>query len=212
MRRFLIIGACLVGLSWMVWLLWRMSAAAKGVSQADEDAVVIPEPEPEIGGEAEVQPGSYSAESVVDRHASDRWDGSEQVAVSESAADLDEARADLEEVAPESYRRSQLSASSYGDREELLGELQQVRREVLKEVERPPLYEMAEERGVPHFRRFFMSNGKLLDAILDAEGVPPADVSPSPETVVRVRALALEMFQRNEAYVAAVTPERRASG
>jgi len=39
-----------------------------------------------------------------------------------------------------------------------------------------------------------MTNGQLFDAILNAEGVSPEAVSPSPATVERVRALTLQMF------------------
>jgi len=99
-----------------------------------------------------------------------------------------------EEVAPESYRPSGQWASGQGDSEELLGELAELRREALKRVHRRPLYAMAEERGVPRYRRAFMTNGQLFDAILNAEGVSPEAVSPSSATVERVRALTLQMF------------------
>jgi hypothetical protein len=62
-------------------------------------------------------------------------------------------------------------------------------------VHRRPLYVTAEERGVPIYRRAFMTNGQLFDAILDAEGVSPGTVSPSPATVERVRDLTLQMFE-----------------
>jgi hypothetical protein len=99
-----------------------------------------------------------------------------------------------EEVAPESYRPSGQWASGQGDSEQLLGELAELRRDALKRVHRRPLYVMADERGVPRYRRAFMTNGQLFDAILNAEGVSPEAVSPSPATVERVRALTLQMF------------------
>lgn len=99
-----------------------------------------------------------------------------------------------EEVAPESYRPSEQWASGQGDLEQLLGELAVLRRDALKRVHRRPLYVMAEERGVPRYRRAFMTNGQLFDAILNAEGVSPETASASPATVERVRELTLQMF------------------
>jgi len=118
-----------------------------------------------------------------------RW-----AATPEPQGDRDTPAVAEEEVAPESYRPSGQWASGQGDSEELLGELAELRRDALKRVHRRPLYTMAEERGVPRYRRAFMTNGQLFDAILNAEGVSPEAVSPSPATVERVRALTLQMF------------------
>ena len=118
-----------------------------------------------------------------------RW-----AATPEPQGDRDTPAVAEEEVAPESYRPSGQWASGHGDSEELLGELAELRRDALKRVHRRPLYAMAEERGVPRYRRAFMTNGQLFDAILNAEGVSPEAVSPSPATVERVRALTLQMF------------------
>jgi hypothetical protein len=118
-----------------------------------------------------------------------RW-----AATPEPQGDRDAPAVTEEEVAPESYRPSGQWASGQGDSEELLGELAELRRDALKRVHRRPLYAMAEERGVPRYRRAFMTNGQLFDAILNAEGVSPEAVSPSPATVERVRALTLQMF------------------
>jgi len=115
-------------------------------------------------------------------------------ATPEPQGDRDEPAVVEEEVAPESYRPSEQWASGQGDLEQLLGELAVLRRDALKRVHRRPLYVMAEERGVPRYRRAFMTHGQLFDAILNAEGVSPEAVSPSPATVERVRALTLQMF------------------
>jgi hypothetical protein len=111
------------------------------------------------------------------------------------AAATDSGSAAGDEVAPESYRPSGQWATGQGDPEKLLGELTQLRHDALKKVHRRPLYVTAEERGVPIYRRAFMTNGQLFDAILDAEGVSPGTVSPSPATVERVRDLTLQMFE-----------------
>lgn len=94
--------------------------------------------------------------------------------------------------------------------DQLLEELSQLRAEVVERVERRPLFVMAEQRGVPYFRLFFMTKPELFEAVLDAEGVPPADVRPSPETAERVRALAAEAFRRNDEIAAEEADEIKA--
>jgi hypothetical protein len=84
------------------------------------------------------------------------------------------------------------------DGERLLAELAQIRAEVVERVERRPLFVMAEQRGVPYFRLFFMTKPELLEAILEAEGVPPADVRPSPVSAARVRAVVAEAYRRDQ--------------
>jgi hypothetical protein len=84
------------------------------------------------------------------------------------------------------------------DGERLLAELAQIRAEVVERVERRPLFVMAEQRGVPYFRLFFMTKPELLEAILEAEGVPPADVRPSPASAARVRAVVAEAYRRDQ--------------
>ena len=94
--------------------------------------------------------------------------------------------------------------------DQLLEELSQRRAEVVERVERRPLFVMAEQRGVPYFRLFFMTKPELFEAVLDAEGVPPTDVRPSPETAERVRALAAEAFRRNDEIAAEEANEIKA--
>jgi hypothetical protein len=84
------------------------------------------------------------------------------------------------------------------DGERLLAELAQIRAEVAERVERRPLFMMAEQRGVPYFRLFFMTKQELLEAILEAEGVPPADVRPSAASAARVREVAAEAYRRDQ--------------
>lgn len=196
MRRLAIIGACLVGLGWLAWLVSRKLAAGEGPSQPEVDDLASPappQPESEVGGAVAADPES-SAVVADDLPPGDDPDGRGRIATHEPTGDLDEPAAAEEEVAPESYRPSGQWASGQGDSEELLGELAELRRDALKSVHRRPLYVMAEERGVPLYRRAFMTNGQLFDAILNAEGVSPEAVSPSPATVERVRELTLQMF------------------
>jgi hypothetical protein len=196
MRRLVIIGVCLVGLGWLAWLVWRQWAAGEGLSQPEVDDLASPappQPESEVGGAVAADPES-SAVVADDLPPGDDPDGRERIATHKPTGDLDEPAVAEEEVAPESYRTSGQWATRQGDPEELLGELAQLRRDALMKVHRRPLYVMAEERGVPLYRRAFMTNGQLFDAILNAEGVSPATVSPSPATVERVRELTIQMF------------------
>ena len=197
MRRVLIIGACLIGLGWLVWLLWRKSAATEGVQLA-ADANMGPEPEPEPGIAVAGEPGSVSTVRVLENLSSDDWDGPERVLAAEPPVDLDEARADVQGVASEPYRRSEQSVTAYGDREKILAELAQIRADVVERVERRPLFVMAEEHGVPHSRLFFMNKHELFEAVLDAEGLPPNDVVPSLQSAERIKELAAEAFRLHE--------------
>jgi hypothetical protein len=94
--------------------------------------------------------------------------------------------------------------------DQLLEELARLRADVVERVERRPLFVMAEQRGVPYFRLFFMTKPELFQAVLDAEGIPPADVRPSAETADRVRALAAEAFRRHEEIAAEEAAEMKA--
>ncbi len=150
--------------------------------------------EPAAGASAEAEPDSPPPVISDEPVLSAASEGPEQVATPEASAGSERAAFTEEEVAPESYQPSGQWATGQGDPEALLGELAQLRRDALKKVHRRPLYVMAEERGVPRYRRAFMTNGQLFDAILNAEGVSPGTGSPSPATVERVRELTLEMF------------------
>src|SRR3954447_9285399 len=101
-------------------------------------------------------------------------------------------------------------ADAQADPDQLLDELARLRADVVDRVERRPLFVMAEQRGVPYFRLFFMTKTELFQAVLDAEGIPPADVRPSAETADRVRALAAEAFRRHEEIAAEEAAEMKA--
>jgi hypothetical protein len=96
------------------------------------------------------------------------------------------------------------------DPDALLEELARLREDVVEQVERRPLFVMAEQRGVPYYRLFFMTKPELFEAVLEAEGIPPADVRPSPETAERVRALVAEALRRHEEIAAEEAAEAKA--
>ena len=107
-------------------------------------------------------------------------------------------------------RRGEAEPAGRPDPDELLEELARLREDVVERVERRPLFVMAEQRGVPYFRLFFMTKPELFQAVLDAEGIPPADVRPSPETAERVRALVAEALRRHAEIAAEEAAEAKA--
>jgi hypothetical protein len=194
MRRLLVIGACLVGLGWLAWLVWRRSSEGAGASgdfinPSLQTEPEVPEQRPEVETGASVEGEPWPSSVIDEPRPSDESDGADEAASLETAAGSDDAVVTEEEVAPESYRRSQW------DPEDLLAELAELRRDALRKVKRRPLYVMAEGRGVPLLRRAFMTNGQLFDAILIAEGVSPGDASTSPQKLERVRELTAEMIE-----------------
>jgi hypothetical protein len=169
MRRLLIITLCLVGLGLLVWMLRRAPAAGG----APDPLVEEEPPEPSF------EPQPPEAESAVpSRDAEPGLVPDVREAGLDATGEPDEA----DEPGPD----------------QLLEELARLRSDVVERVERRPLFVMAEQRGVPYYRLFFMTKQELFEAVLEAEGVPPADVRPSPETAERVRALAAEAFRRDD--------------
>jgi hypothetical protein len=122
----------------------------------------------------------------------------EAEAVEEPPADEPTAVMDAVAPVPETAPEVPVAPFANGAGDELQAEVIRLRATILERVERRPLFVMAEERHVPYFRLFFMTKPELLDAIMEAERVPPPDVLPSPETVARVRDLAAEAFRRHE--------------
>ncbi|MDX6519727.1 MAG: hypothetical protein QOF08_332 [Gaiellales bacterium] len=97
-----------------------------------------------------------------------------------------------------------------GEAELALERLVSVRAEVAAKVERKPLFVMAHARGLPNHELFTMTSEQLLEAILEAEGLPPADVLPSPQTEERVMAVVAEAHRRQEEYLAEEAAKRDA--
>ena len=195
MRRLILIVAILFGLWMLVMLLRAANTAQPEVVEdeppADEPVAEEPvtEPEPEPVPEPAAEP-SFAAEE-------------EATAVMPS---VHEVPVDPE-AAPEVV--SAPFANEQGD--ELQAEVTRLRAEIIERVERRPLFVMAEERNVPYFRLFFMTKPELLDAIMEAEGIPPEDVLPSSETVARVRALADEAYRRHDEITAEEAAQQSAS-
>jgi hypothetical protein len=103
-----------------------------------------------------------------------------------------------------------MESEAEADPDALLEELARLREDVVERVERRPLFVMAEQRGVPYYRLFFMTKPELFEAVLEAEGIPPADVRPSPETAERIRVLVAEALRRHEEIAAEEAAEAKA--
>jgi hypothetical protein len=93
----------------------------------------------------------------------------------------------------EQDRADQTPSGGYRDgSKELMAELARIRADVVERVERRPFFVMAERRGVPFFQLFSMTKHELFEAVLEAEGLPPHDVTPSPQSAARIREIAAE--------------------
>jgi hypothetical protein len=196
MRRVLLIVLCLAGLWLVVWALRR---------QAEEF-----EPEPlveEAPPEPSFEPDPPQAERALD----DLREPVADVRVEPALDDAPTGELRAVEMEPEAVdAATEAPAAEESDPEQLLAELARIRAEVVERVERRPLFVMAEQRGVPYFRLFFMTKPELFEAVLEAEGVPAADVRPSSETAERARALAAEAFRRHEEIAAEEAAEIKA--
>lgn len=170
MRRFLLIVAVLAGL-WVLLVLIRASRSAP----APDGGIAEPEPLPVEEEDDEPTP-AFIAE--------------------DEAGEVTE-RIDVVPPSPHATPDVVAAPGAREGGEDLQAEVLRLRAEIEARVERRTLFTMAEERHVPYFRLFFMTKPELLDAVMEAERVPPPDVLPSPETVERVRALAEEAFRRN---------------
>jgi hypothetical protein len=169
-RRLLIIFLCLFGVGVLLLLVLR---AARGLAPEAGRPQREPYPQPEPVAEAEPEPEPEPAAEA------------EQETEQMPAVDLP----DDDVVAPSARR---------DDGKGRMAEVAELRDEIVERVERRPLFVMAEERNVPYFRLFFMTKPELLEAILEAEGVPPADVRPSPASAARVREVAAEAYRRDQ--------------
>jgi len=91
--------------------------------------------------------------------------------------------------------------------ERKLEQLAELRAQLARSVDRRALFGMARDRGLPHHQIFFMTSDQLLDAIVSAEGLPPADVLPSGYTEERMSAIAAEARLRHDEIVVAEAAE-----
>jgi hypothetical protein len=182
MRRALLILLVLAGFGILIWAL-RQPRRTRTTESSVEDRVT----------QRPVEDVMEPAESVVDIVPET---GNEEadptlMEIVVAADDLD----DLADVRPTDEHRAEdvmWASPRVDEAEELLVELTHIRRDVVERVDREPLFAMAEQRGVPFFRLFFMTKPELFEAVLEAEGVPPADVLPSAASAERVRILAAE--------------------
>jgi hypothetical protein len=208
-RRFLIITLCLGALGLVAWLLRRqrlpesdLSASARSRSQPPREAVDEPVSEPaseSVSGSEPVDSGEQLLAELVQIRA----EAVEERLVAEPA------------IAPErGPEHEPLSARRYDDAvldlagesgEQLMAELAQIRADVVERVERRPLFVMAEKRGVPFYHLFSMTKQELFEAVLEAERLPPHDVTPSPQSAARIKQIVAEAFRLDEEIAAEQT-------
>jgi hypothetical protein len=181
MRRFLIVCLCLFTVGFALLLV----LATRERAADDRLQQVDPEPQADDTGPAEVEDERVEQPVPAD-----------VVALADRAVRTPDSD-------PEPDRAG-------GEAELALERLVSVRADVVAKVERRPLFVMAHERGLPNHELFTMTSEQLLEAILEAEGLPPADVLPSPQTEERVMAVAAEAHRRQEEYLAEEAAERDA--
>jgi hypothetical protein len=102
-----------------------------------------------------------------------------------------------EPPAPEPIAPEPPAPEPVRDSERRLLELADLRRRLAAEVDRRALYAMAHDRGLPHHALFSMGPEALVEAILEREEIPPADVLRSEETAERMTAVAEDAFARH---------------
>lgn len=174
MRRLLIMMCFLGGLGLLVWLVRRSA-----LSELDPPRVA--------------EPGSQPSNLGVDEPGEE-----ESAPMSPSAADGGAGLPSERELESAVSRNGARLDNAVLNGEGLMAELAQIRTDVVKRVERRPLFVMAEQRRVPYFQLFFMTKQQLFDAVVEAEGLPPHDVTPSPQSAERIKEIAAEALRLNE--------------
>ena len=135
---------------------------------------------------------AYAVWLVVARNRPDAWQVAPPVDLSPPSV------APLADVVPLQPSEAAPRPAPVRDSERRLLELVGLRHEIATRVDRRALYAMAHDRGVPHHALFSKGSEALLEAILDREQMPPADVLPSEETLGRMAAIAEEAFARHD--------------
>ena len=130
--------------------------------------------------------------------------------VAEGTETMAPADAEVEVEVVSLASRSDRPVDQDGAAGERQAEMAQLRAAIVAGVDRRPLYAMAQARGLPNHELFLMGSQQLLDAILDAEGLPPEDVLPSAQSAEAIRAIADEAFQRQAVFAAEQAAERDA--
>jgi hypothetical protein len=143
-----------------------------------------------------------------DRPPAGSADVGDAVVDDESVAAVADVKAELVSLASASDHPAEEDGCREGER--MLAEMTRLRADVVAGVDRRPLFAMAQARGLPNHELFVMSSQQLLEAILDAEGLPPEDVLPSAQSVERIRAIADEAFRRQVELAAEEAAERDA--
>jgi hypothetical protein len=200
MRRLLIITLCLSGLGLLIWLSRR-----SGLPEVDLTAGAGPRPEPPSQGVDNDlrKPASRSepvdgGEALVAELVEIPAEVAEIRLVPEPASEsVSQPEEEMAPQPPGSYGDPRLDiAGDRGDR--LLAELTQIRADVVERVKRRPLFEMAQQRGVPYFELYFMTKQELFETMVEAEGLPPHDVPPSPQSAERIKDIAAEAVRLHQ--------------
>ena len=199
MRRLLIVCLCLATLGFVVLVLGRRRVQPSGraatpapVSQAPHPEAAEPAPAPAAPVPDPPQPEAEEVAAIVDQPAG-------------RAADPDTEGELL--AFPLQHDDGPELANVPSPAERKLEQLAELRAQLTKTVDRRALFGMARDRGLPHHQIFFMTSDQLLDAIVSAEGLPPADVLPSGHTEERMSAIAAEARLRHEEIVVAEAAE-----
>jgi hypothetical protein len=193
----LIVCLCLATLGFVVLLLGRRRVQPSGrvaqpapVPEAPIPEAAEPAPAPAVPDPP--QPEAEEVAAIVDQPAGRAADLDTEGEVLAFPLQQDDGP-ELEDVPSPAERK--------------LEQLAELRAQLAGSVDRRALFGMARDRGVPHHQIFFMTSDQLLDAIVSAEGLPPADVLPSGYTEERMSAIAAEARLRHDEIVVAEAAE-----
>ena len=199
MRRLLIVCLCLATLGFVVLMLGKRRIQPSG--RAAQSAPVPEAPHPEAAEPAPPdaaavpdppQPEADEVAEIIDQPAGRAADPDTEGELLAFPLQHDDGP-ELEDVPSPAERK--------------LEQLAELRAQLARSVDRRALFGMARDRGLPHHQIFFMTSDQLLDAIVSAEGLPPADVLPSGYTEERMSAIAAEARLRHDEIVVAEAAE-----
>jgi hypothetical protein len=199
-RRLLIVCLCLATLGCVVLLLGRRRVQPSG--RVGRPAPVPETPIPEAAEPAPVpaipvvdlpEPHAAVDAAVLDEPTGRATEPDTDGELLAFPLQHDDGPSDLDDVPSPAERK--------------LEQLAELRAQLARSVDRRALFGMARDRGLPHHQIFFMTSDQLLDAIVAAEGLPPADVLPSGYTEERMSAIAAEARLRHDEIVVAEAAE-----
>ena len=199
MRRLLIVCLCLATLGFVVLVLGRRRVQPSGraaqpppVPETPHPEAAEPAPAPAAAVPDPPQPEAEEVAEIIDQPAGRATDPDTEGELLAFPLQHDDGP-ELEDVPSPAERK--------------LEQLAELRAQLARSVDRRALFGMARDRGLPHHQIFFMTSDQLLDAIVSAEGLPPADVLPSGYTEERMSAIAAEARLRHDEIVVAEAAE-----